>query len=93
MANKFCLDLILESIDANLDYLHKERWGQRAAELHGAEERASEADKGAGAAGAARSLRRSVQAGDKPQRPDGASQQESGDPKRSRVGVSHPFRL
>ena len=26
-------DRIVEGIDANLDYLHKERWAQRAAEL------------------------------------------------------------
>lgn len=26
-------DRIVEAIDANLDYLHKERWAQRAAEL------------------------------------------------------------
>lgn len=33
-------DRIVEGIDANLDYLHKERWAQRAAELREAERRA-----------------------------------------------------
>ena len=45
MTSKSNLDSIMEAIDANLDYLHKERWGQRAAELHDAEDRASEAGK------------------------------------------------
>lgn len=33
-------DRIVEGIDANLDYLHKERWAQRAAELREEERRA-----------------------------------------------------
>lgn len=45
MASKSNLDSIMEAIDANLDYLHKERWGQRAAELHDAEDRAAGAGK------------------------------------------------
>lgn len=36
-------DRIVEGIDANLDYLHKERWAQRAAELR-EEERRAEGD-------------------------------------------------
>ena len=35
-------DRIVEGIDANLDYLHKERWAQRAAELREEERRAAE---------------------------------------------------
>ncbi|WP_375404491.1 hypothetical protein [uncultured Sphingomonas sp.] len=33
-------DLIADGIDANLDHLHKQRWTERAAELHAKADRA-----------------------------------------------------
>lgn len=43
MASDPEFDRIVEGIDAHLDYLHKERWAQRAAELRD-EERYAEGD-------------------------------------------------
>ncbi|WP_375429439.1 hypothetical protein [uncultured Sphingomonas sp.] len=41
-------DLIADGIDANLDHLHKQRWTQRAAELHAKADRAEDEASGAG---------------------------------------------
>lgn len=38
-------DIIAETIEDNLDHLHKQRWDARAAELHGAEADAGDADR------------------------------------------------
>lgn len=43
--SKSGFDLVVEAIDANLDHLHKQRWAERAAELHEAEERAHGAER------------------------------------------------
>lgn len=49
-------DLIADGIDANLDHLHKQRWTERAAELHAEADRA-EGDAGEASEQARRALR------------------------------------